>query len=170
MFHILTSRKKQKPPTLYVLTLQFFIFGITTTSMQSLKILHHFLVDTTVSLNRWKCYSWFQKGIGWDAFKASSSSILKVRNKLALMNVWWRTVMSENMLRQIKEHETRRTEPQSCWSWKAVMPDIFWVVELVNGKHCIWKDELEFTLYISKDNLYMQGTNFVSLDLHQGSF
>jgi len=134
----------------------FFSFGITTTSMQPLKILHHFLVVTTFSLNRWKCYSWFQKGIDWDAFKTSSSSLLKVRSKLALVNVWWSTVMSENMLRHVKEHETRRTEPcdkpQSCCSWKAVTPDIFWVVELVSGKHCIQTDELQFTLYISKDN------------------
>ena len=133
----------------------FFIFGITTTSMQSLKILHHFLV-TTVSLSRWKHYSWFQKGIDWDVLKTSSSSLLKVRRKFALMNVWWRTVLSVNMLRKIKEHETRKTEPhnkpQSCSSWKAVTPDIFWVVELVSGKHCIWTDELHFTLYISKDN------------------
>ena len=142
---------RNNPPTPYLLTLQFFIFGITTTSMQSLKILHHFL--TTVSLNIWKCYSWFQKGIEWDVFKASSSSLLKVRSKLALMNVWWSMVVSD-MLRQIKEHETRKEphdKPQSCCSWKAVMPDIFWVVELVSGKHCIWTDELQFILYISKD-------------------
>ena len=123
--------------------------------MQSLKILHHFLVDTTVSLKRWKCYSWFQKAIDWDAFKASSSSLLKVRRKLALMNVWWSTVVSDNMLRQIKEHKTRKEphdNPQSCCSWKAVTPDIFWVVELISGKHCIWTNELQFTLYISEDN------------------
>jgi len=154
-FYVLDYDKQAetKPPTLYLLTLPFFIFGITTTSMQSLKILHHFLVDTTVSLNIWKCYSWFQKGIEWDVFKASSSSLLKVRSKLALMNVWWSMVVSD-MLRQIKEHETRKEphdKPQSCCSWKAVMPDIFWVVELVSGKHCIWTDELQFILYISKD-------------------
>jgi len=146
------KQAETKPPTLYLLTLQFFIFGITTTTMQSLKILHHFLVHTTVSLNRWKCYSWFQKGIDWDAFKASSSSLLKVRSKL--MNVWWSKVVSDNMLRQIKEHETRKEpqdKPQSFCSWKAVTPD-FWAVELVSGKHCIRTDDLQFTLYISKDN------------------
>jgi len=57
MLYIVINRQKQKPPTLYLLTLQFFIFGITTTSVQSLKIFHHFLVVTTVSLNRWKRYS-----------------------------------------------------------------------------------------------------------------
>lgn len=155
MFYIMASRQKQKPPTLSF-NIKFYIFGITTTSMQSLKILHHFLLVTTASLNRWKRYSWFQEGKDWDAFKASSSSLVKVRSKLALMNDWWRTVLSDNILRQINEHETRRTEPhdklQSCCSRKAVTPDIFWVAELVSGKHCIWTDELQFTLYISKDN------------------
>jgi hypothetical protein len=59
-------------------------------------------------------------------------------------------------VRLIREAEKREGElhdkAQSCCPCTAVVPDICWVDEVVCGNHFIRTDELQFTLYISKDN------------------